>query len=581
MTLAYHESSATSRQSRLLARIRQMGPLSIVLWILLLLISAVLIIYPIGVAIGVELPNLKTGLAELVSGELSRTLPAAIMNTVIVVTGATAIALVIGSALAWANERTDASLGFIGQLLPLAALIVPPVAGVIGWAVLLDPRAGLLNFFLRAILEPLGINLQQGPFNIYSMTGLIVVTGLYTVPYVYLIVSAALQRLDPSVEEAARVSGAGPFKTTLKVTLPAIRPALAASVLLGFISGVSLFSVPAVLGGGAKIDVLSVYIYRLLSEYPAKTGPALILALGLLVTVQMLLLAQGFVVKRGRNATISGKGMRATPVRLGAMRHLVLGLAIFYLLMTAILPILGLGLVSLQPFWTPSINWSVLSLKNFQTVLFDNRQTVQALFNSMMLGCAVATCNMLLTGAIALHFSKSGLMRKLVDGLTGLPATIPHTVIGVAFILAFSHEPLRIYGTTTILFLAYIVMTITYAARSAAAAADSIGAELGEASRVSKATDIVTLWKILLPLAIPGIVAGWIMVFVHTVGEVTASAFLSGPRNPVIGRVLLDFWNFGNFPQVAALALVISTISASLVGAMLFVTRRSRDATTH
>jgi iron(III) transport system permease protein len=122
-------------------------------------------------------------------------------------------------------------------------------------------------------------------------------------------------------------------------------------------------------------------------------------------------------------------------------------------------------------------------------------------------------------------------------------------------------------------------MTLPYAARAASSATDTIGAELGEASRVNRASDLVTLRRILLPLALPGLVAGWIMVFVHTVGEITASAFLSGTHNPVIGRVLLDFWTFGNFPQVASLALVITAISAGFVGLLLFVTRRSHQAT--
>ncbi len=579
MSFTAPEIETATRRFRLRPYVARLSPFTIALWSILIALSAMLIIYPLGIALIYEFSNVVGGFARLTTGDLSRSIPTVILNTLIVVVGATGIAIVIGSALAWANERSDASLGFMGQLLPLAALIVPPVAGVIGWAVLLDPRAGLLNYFFRGMLQLFGIDLRQGPFNIYSMTGLVIITGLYTVPYVYLVVSAALQRLDPAVEEASRVSGAGPLRTILKVTFPAIKPALAASILLGFISGVSLFSVPAVLGAGARIDVLSVYIFRLLSEYPAQTGPALVLAIGLLLVVQILLFGQNMLVKRGQNATIAGKGFRGTAVRLGRFRYAVLAVAVLYLVATSVLPLLGLLLVSLQPFWTPAINLSVLTLDNFRFVLFENRQTVAALVNSMVLGFAVATLNMLLTGAIALHFTRNGTARKFADSLTGLPATIPHTVIGVAFILAFSREPLRIYGTTAILFFAYLIMTITYAARASAAAADSIGAELSESSRVSKASDLRTLVKILLPLALPGLVAGWIMVFVHTVGEVTASAFLSGTHNPVIGRVLLDFWNFGNFPQVAALALVITVISSTLVGLMLFITRRAHKAT--
>ena len=570
-------STSTTIGSRI-GRLK-LTPFSTVLWLLLLAI-VVLVVYPLGVAIVYEFDNIVQSIDTITNGPLARTVPTVLWNTAIVVFGATFLALIVGSILAWINERSDASLGFIGQLLPLCALIVPPVAGVIGWAVLLDPRAGLLNFPLRQLLEVFGISSRVGPFNIYTMTGLVMITGLYTVPYVFLVVSAALQRVDPAMEEASRTSGAGPLKTMMRVTLPAIKPAFAAAILLGFISGVSLFSVPAVLGGGARIDVISVFIFRLLQAYPAQTGPAITLSIGLLVIVQIMLLLQNVIAQPGRNAAISGKGFRHTPVRLGRLRWVAYSLAVLYLIAASVLPILGLLLVSLQPFWTPAVNFATLTLANFNFVLFENRQTVSALINSLTLGFIVASFNMLVTGAIALHFNRNGVARRIADIFTALPATIPHTVIGVAFILAFSREPVRIYGTTTILLLAYIVMTISYAARASASAAASIGTELAEASRVSKASDLRTLWKISLPLAMPGLVAGWIMVFVHTVGEVTASAFLSGTHNPVIGRVLLDLWNFGNFPQVAALALIITLISTTLVGLMLFITRRGQRTAT-
>lgn len=571
-------ASASTEHRRLLGRLK-LTPFSAVLWLVLLAIAA-LVVYPLLIAIIYEFSNILQSFDLLTNGPLSRTVPTVLWNTAIVVFGATLFALLIGSVLAWINERSDASLGFVGQLLPLCALIVPPVAGVIGWAVLLDPRAGLLNFPLRQFLEIFGYSSRTGPFNIYTMTGLILITGLYTVPYVFLVVSAALQRVDPAMEEASRTSGAGPLKTMMRVTLPAIKPAFAAAILLGFISGVSLFSVPAVLGSGARIDVISVFIFRLLQAYPAQTGPAITLSIGLLLIVQLMLLLQNAITQPGRNAAISGKGFRHTPVRLGKLRWLAYGVAVLYLFATSVLPILGLLLVSLQPFWTPAVNFATLTLANFNFVLFENRQTVTALVNSLTLGFIVATFNMLVTGAIALQFKRNGAARRIADIFTALPATIPHTVIGVAFILAFSREPIRIYGTTAILLLAYIVMTVSYAARASASAAASIGDELAEASRVAKASDLRTLWKISLPLAMPGLVAGWIMVFVHTVGEVTASAFLSGTHNPVIGRVLLDLWNFGNFPQVAALALIITLISTTLVGLMLFITRRGQRAAT-
>ena len=165
--------------------------------------------------------------------------------------------------------------------------------------------------------------------------------------------------------------------------------------------------------------------------------------------------------------------------------------------------------------------------------------------------------------------------RRFADGIMSLPATLPHTVIGVAFLLAFSVAPFRLYGTVAILLLAYVCIALPFAARAASSAASSIGHELGEASRVAGAGETKTLRRILFPLALPGLIAGWIIVFIHTVGEVTASALLAGTGNPAIGRILMELWTFGSFPQVAALALIMTAISAALVGVMLVVSRRT------
>jgi iron(III) transport system permease protein len=392
-------------------------------------------------------------------------------------------------------------------------------------------------------------------------------------------VSAGLRAIDPAVEEASRVFAGGPLRTLLRVTLPAIRPALAAAILLGIITGISQFSVPLVLGAGARIDLLSVFIYRLLSTYPPQTAACLLLAVGMVAVVQGLLLVQRWVTPPERNAAIGGRGFRAARIVLGPWRMPIKGAVVLYLILTAVLPVAGLVLVSLQPFWTPIINWAQLSGQNFVEVVFDNRLTSASLTNSLMLGVATATISLLMAGLIILYFHQNrGGGRRVADSVMTLPATIPHTVIGVAFLLAFSIAPFKLYGTTLLLLLAYICLALPYAARAASSAASSISQELGEASRVFGASEHGTFRKILLPLALPGLIAGWIIVFVHTVGEVTASALLAGTGNPAIGRVLMELWTFASFPQVAALALVMTAISATCVGIMLIVSRRSVTA---
>ena len=549
--------------------------MKVIVWLLVAALAA-LFVYPMLVALWRVADDLPGAAKALTSGSIGAALPSVLLNTAIVILGATFIGLVIGTLIAWINERTDADLGLSGELLPLSSLLLPPIAGIIGWAVLLDPRAGLLNYAIRSMLAPLGLSFDSGPINIYTMSGLVVMMALYKVPYVFLIVSAGLRAVDPAIEEASRVCAGGPFKTLWKVTLPAIKPALAAAVLLGIITGVSQFSVPLVLGGGARIDLLAVFIYRLLATYPPQTAPSLMLALGMVAVVQMLLLVQRWIAPGDRHAAIGGRGMRGARTALGPWRRPIKSLVVIYLIITAALPIAGLLLVSLQPFWTPIINWGLLSGKNFTEVIINNRLTSGGLINSLMLGVMTATICMLVAGLIMLYFhqNRSG-GRRVADSVMSLPATMPHTVIGVAFLLTFSIAPFRLYGTTTLLLLAYICMALPYAARAASSAASSIGHELSEASRVFGATENRTFRRILFPLALPGLIAGWIIVFIHTVGEVTASALLAGTGNPAIGRVLMELWTFASFPQVAALALVMTLISAVFVGIMLIVSRRA------
>jgi iron(III) transport system permease protein len=548
---------------------------------LLLVLIAVLVLYPLAATVARILREAGTGSEIIGSGGLDASLLTILLNTFILVVAGGAVALATGALLAWINERTDAALGFVGDILPLAPLMVPPIAGVIGWVVLLDPRAGLLNNAIRWCLGLAGLNVADGPFNPYSWVGLILVTSLYLVPYVYLVVSAALRRLDPALEEASRVNRAGPLRTLRGVTLPAVAPALGAAGLLTVISGVGMFSVPIVIGTGARIDVLSVRIFRLLSTtFPPRTGVAMILAAMMLLVVQALLALQRTLVRSGQHAAIGGRGFRSSPVALGRWKGWARAAGVAYVVATAVLPVAGLLLVSVQHFWTPAVRWDQLTMANYQLVLFQNRDTSHSLVNSLLLGLGGATLTMLVAALLMLQVQvANGAGRRLVDGVTALPATIPHTVIGVSFLVAFSRPPLPLYGTVYILLLAYVAMQLPYAARTASSAASDVGNELAEASRVFGAGEQRTFRKILLPLALPGLAAGWVIVFVHMVGELTASALLSGTSNPVVGRVLVDLFNNGSFPQLTSLAIVMSAIDSVFVLLMLRLTRRSFDLT--
>lgn len=542
----------------------------------MLVVVALFLAFPLVTAVLRTLADAPAGADAIVKSIESGALPKVLRNTLVVVLGGALIATVAGSVLAFVNERTDGTLGAAGELLPLAPMIVPPIAGVIGWAILLDPSVGLVNHVFRSLFGALGVDIADGPVDIYSAAGLVCVTGLYLVPYVYLIVAAALRGVDPALDEASRVSGASPLRTMLRVTLPAVRPALVAAALMAVIAGIGLFSVPIVLGTAARMDVISVHVYRLFDQFPPQTATGLMLSAAMVSVVQCLLLAQRWLLPPDRHSMIGGRGGRTAMIRLGRWRRPAQALALVYLATTSVLPVGGLLIVSLQPFWTPQVSVEQFTLENFAFVLFDNGPTSRAFVTSLGLGAATATAAVLIAAVLLLGAKlRQGRTARAADVVLALPATLPHTVIGVAFLITFTPAPFKLYGTVLILFLAYLAMALPFAARAAASAAASVGTDLTEASRIAGAGPGRTFTRVMLPLAVPGLMAGWIIVFIHTAGEVTASTLLGGARNPVIGRVMTELWIFGSFPQLAAMSIVVTAVTSASVAVMLFFTRRA------
>ncbi|MBW0101012.1 iron ABC transporter permease [Pseudonocardia sp. KRD291] len=525
----------------------------------------------------VMVAGLGSGVGQAVSAAVALPgLGTMLLNTVIALVISTGCAVVLGCLFAWLDERTDAHLGWVSRILPVVPLLVPPIAGAIGWALLASPNAGFLNGAIRAAAGLVGIEITSGPLDVFSWPGLVFVYTLYLVPHVYLTVAAALRNLDPAMEEAARVGGAGPARVLRTVTLPSVRPAILGGALLAGVFGLALYSVPVILGTQARIEVLAVTVVRLLTaEFPPRTDVAIVLGLVLFLAVTALYLAQVAVLRRSRFATISGRAARGTRLRLGRWRAPSRALLLGYLLVTAVLPFLGLLVVSLQPFWSANIRFSALQLDAFSEVLVGRRLTRDALVNSVLLGLVAATAAVL--GAAVIAYAARtylrGTLRTLVNGITKLPGTMSHIVVALAFVAALAGPPFGLAGTVMLLFLAYVVLYLPQASVSAESALAQVGDPLAEASRVCGAPPGRTFRRVVLPLMTPGLAAGWALVFVLVSGDITASVMLAGTTNPVVGSVTLDLWTNGTYPQLAALSVVVTAVSAAVVLVSMRLTR--------
>jgi len=539
---------------------------------------AALILYPLGhVVIATYFPNGSFDPAPFQAVARSD-IGVLLLNTALVVGTATIAAVIIGSLFAWLSERTDIGLNMFGSVLPVLPLLVPPIAGAIGWVLLGAPRSGFINAWSNGLAGALGLAVPGPIINIFSMPGLVFVYTIYLVPHVYLTVTAGLRNLDPTLEEAARISGASPLRTLWTVTLPAVLPQVISGGILALIAGFALFSLPLVIGGQAGIELLAVRIVRLMTtSFPPRVGEAMILGMVVVAVIGTSWWLQRLVLRRGAFATIGGKGQRSVSVQLGRLlwpARLLLGV---YVMIASILPVTALILVSLQRFWSPNIVLARLSFDSYR-VLFESAFVRQGLTNSLLLGISAATVGMLLAAIIVFWTDRNRDSRfaTAIDATTKLPAAVSNLVIGIAFIAAFAGAPFHLHGTVLILFLAYIVLYTPQSTLTANAALVQVGPQLSEASLVSGAGLGRTFVNVTLPLMTPGLVAGWTMLFVLIAGDITASSMLAGSRNPVAGFVILDLWTNGAFPPLAAFAVVVTLAMTSVVLVSMWFTRRRR-----
>jgi iron(III) transport system permease protein len=483
------------------------------------------------------------------------------------------IALVLAGVFAWLNERTNASIGPLGDLLPLFPLLVPTIALAIGWTFLASPRIGFVNVFLnRTVNTWLPLELQ---FDIFTRRGLIFLYVLYFVPFAYLPITAAFRNSDPSLEEASRVSGAGILRTLRKVSLPVVAPAVLGGALLISITGLWLFSVPVVIATRAGIDILSVRIVRMLTyQFPPRFESAIVLSIFMMAILVVVWSIQRRVIRKGNYGTISGKSAKTHRLDLGVWRWPARMVIFAYLALVAVLPVAALLTVALQPFWTPDIDFSTFTLRNFQNVLITNNTTRRAFRTSATLGALGGFVVMLLTTVLAIYGAKvRGWRENAIDGVAKLPATLSNLVIAVGFLIAFAGPPFRLHATFTLLLVAYVVIYMPQASVQSTTAVSQVGRDLKEASAVSGASQGRTLRKIILPLVTPGFALGWALVFSLMVGDLAASTLLAGSRTPVLGFVMLDIYEQGTFGLLAALAATVSFMTSSVVLILMRIAR--------
>jgi iron(III) transport system permease protein len=501
---------------------------------------------------------------------------AAMWNTIKISFWVTVLGTVVGLFFAWLVGRSDIPLKGLMKSLFVIPYMFPPFIGAMAWSLLLAPRSGYINRMFMAITGG-----RQPLFNINSLAGIIFVELCYYFPFVFLQVSGALERMDPTLEESARIAGANQMTVIRRITMPLVIPAIAAGAMLILISSLSHFGVPAILGFSNNIFTLPTKIYELIyrsagSFEGIRQGASLSI---LLVAVVVLALAlQRRVLRAGRYDIIRGKSMRPMLIKLRGAKIPLLAVCFLFLALVVILPLFIIFAVGFLKAYGMPLRLESMTLDNFKYVLFNSKMARDSMRNSFLLSISSAVITMLVGTMIAYVIVKIRPKGKSALEVLGiLPYSIPGIVLAVGVILTWSGAfYFNLDNTVWIILIAYIARYMAFSMKSASASLEQVHDSLEEASRTCGASHLESLLDITLPLIRPGMVAGFFLIFLPAMRELTTSLLLYGPFTRTMGVAIYSINEEGNTVQACALAGVAILIIVAGELLLRFATRDRR-----
>jgi iron(III) transport system permease protein len=487
-----------------------------------------------------------------------------LLDTSIFTLGSAVVATFLALFLAYVNTRTDIPFKSFFGIISIIPMMIPHILFSVSWVLLLNPSNGILNRYLMGLF-----GLDKALFNIYSMKGMILVEGLLDMPIAYLILAPAMSAFDVSLEESSRACGASGFRTLTRVTLPVLRPALLASVILVIVKALASFAVPSVIGTPGRIYVLSTHIYRIIATgFSADYGLAAAVGMSALVaSICLVYLYRYLTSESERYVTVSSRGFKPALIDLKRSKYPLLGVIGLLSFVLILLPVLVLFYTSLLPYvMVPDAKaFSLMNWKNWGEVLRDPISLL-SLKNSLTLGLGGATLGVILSIFVAYVIVKVRTTASgILESLTFLSFSFPGIVIGVGFMWFFIRTPL--YGTLWALLIGYIAAYLPYGVRPLSSAFVQIHSALEESSRVCGASSFTTLRRIVIPLLIPGIVSGWILMASMFLRELTLSVVLSRPGTEVLAVQILRFAEDGLWGRLSALGIIMILISSTLAAA--------------
>jgi len=478
----------------------------------------------------------------------------ALTNTLITASLSMVFGVLIAFPLAWLVGRTNLYGKKFFRTLFVMTYMVPPYVGAMAWLRLLNPRVGNLNVVIQKIF-----NLSEAPFNIYSIGGLVWVLTTFYYPYAFITISRAMEKMDPSLEEASRISGASPLKTMLTVTLPMMAPSIVAAALLVFISAASCYGIPSIIGAPGKIHTVTTRIidFVYIGSQDGLTD-ATTLAVFLMLIANLVLYVSTFVIGKKQYITVSGKSTRPNIVDLGRWRLAITILISVFAFIIVILPFFTVATTSITINMGKSLTPDNITFLHWNRI-FTRKSIIQSGWNSVIAASVAATAGMLISCVMAYLLIRTNVKgRRIPDFLITVGSGTPSVVIALALIMTMSGRfGINIYNTLSIMIIAYMIKYLLMGMRTVVSAMSQIHPSLEEASQISGAGWLRVFKDVTIPLIIPSVVAGWFLIFMPSFYELTMSTLLYSNNTKTLGYELFTYQTFHSQQTASALATAI------------------------
>lgn len=484
------------------------------------------------------------------------------------------LSILWGGILAWVVERTNVPFRFLSYLTVVMLLAMPHVLYVSAWQFLLG-RQGPLNELYRVLTDS-----RDTFFNVYSMTGMVIVQTINWSPFTFMLLSATFRRSNAEMEEAARMCGASVVRTVTHISFRTAWPAIVGVAILAFIRNIESFDVPLLIGMPAGINLLTTDVYLSVSKSPPEMGHASAFSLLLIVVLGFLIYYYGkYAQSADRYASITGKAFRPRPFDLGRWRWLGGLITALNFVIVLLAPLAALVWNSLMPFVRP-MRWSavqLLTLDNYRAVL-GNTHYLSLPLNTIGVSVVAATTTMVITtvaGWLVVRQARGG---RIVEQLVTAPLVFPSIILGVALVIMGLHLPIPLYGTPAIIVLAFIIRFLPLGMRYTHDGVLQIHRELEEAAAASGASRWVVLRRIVVPLLLPALASGWMFIFLIGANELSMSILLAGPRSPMMAVAMYELWGNGQSVEVYALGLLWTIFMTGCAILFFFLARRAAGA---